>query len=74
MESCFTEGQTYIGCNSGGAGNPSVISDQTADSYVVTAASKSTNVFSVTHKSDGTYDRTCAANTAGAGCPTTLSW
>ena len=73
MESCFTDAQTYVGCTAG-AGNPSVVSGATVDAYTVTATSASTNTFTINRLSTGTYTRSCVANKAGAGCPTSLSW
>ena len=77
MESCFTDNQTYVGCTSGGPGNPSVISGQTADAYVAVATSASNNTFTITRiggtgATAGTYARTCnipATGKTGAGCP-----
>jgi type IV pilus assembly protein PilA len=74
MESCFTDDETYGGCSYAGPGNPAVISGQTVDGYVVSTMSKSGNTFAVQRLAAGTYSRSCVANTAGAGCPTTLSW
>ncbi|HEX8157583.1 MAG TPA: type II secretion system protein [Solirubrobacteraceae bacterium] len=74
IESCFTDGETYVGCTSPGAGNPAVISGQAVDGYIVTATSNSGNQFMVQRLATGSYSRSCLANTVGAGCPTTLSW
>jgi hypothetical protein len=49
-------------------------SGQTVDGYIVSTMSKSGNTFTVQRLAAGTYSRSCVANTAGAGCPTTLSW
>jgi type IV pilus assembly protein PilA len=72
MESCFTDNETYVGCTAG-SGNPATVSGADANGYTVTATSKSTNVFSITRNTDGTYTRACTANKAGAGCSGT-SW
>jgi type IV pilus assembly protein PilA len=75
MESCFTDNETYAGCTTGGPGNPSVISLQTADTYRVTATSKSGNTFTITRAIAGTFSRTCTATgSAKAGCSTLLTW
>ncbi|HEX8157582.1 MAG TPA: prepilin-type N-terminal cleavage/methylation domain-containing protein [Solirubrobacteraceae bacterium] len=74
MESCFTDNETYVGCSSPGAGNPSTVANQTIDSYDVTATSKSGNTFKISRLSNGTYTRSCTATKTGAGCPTSLTW
>jgi type IV pilus assembly protein PilA len=73
IESCFTDNETYAGCGPG-AGNPATIANADADSYEVTATSASGNTFKIERLAGGTYDRSCVANTLGAGCATTLSW
>ena len=72
MESCFTDNETYVGCTSGGAGNPSVISLQSVDGYTAVATSASNNTFTIRRNTDGTYTRICsipATGKTGAGCP-----
>jgi type IV pilus assembly protein PilA len=80
VESCFTDAQTYDGCNSG-PGNPAVVSLGTTDSYVVTATSASGNKFIIKRNgaadtAPGTYSRTCTVTggKTGAGCPSGLTW
>ncbi len=72
MESCFTDAETYVGCTAG-AGNPSVVTNPTASTFVVTATSKTDNAFTITRNADGTYTRTCTSVKTGAGCNGT-SW
>src|SRR4029079_16847729 len=70
MESCFTDNQTYVGCNLSGAGLPAsvVVSAQSAGGYVVTSTSKSANVFTITkNATTGVVTRTCTT-TGTAGC------
>jgi len=79
MESCFTDNQTYVGCTSGGNGNPSVISAQGTDTFTAVATSTSGNTFTIlrvggTGTDAGTYTRSCTAAKPGAGCPTSLTW
>jgi type IV pilus assembly protein PilA len=84
MESCFTDTETYVGCTDGGKGNPSVISGQGADTYIVTATSKSGNKFLIKRNGAldgvtlaGTYTRSCTVTGGGqtnAGCPSSLTW
>jgi len=82
VESCFTDAQTYAGCNSSGPGNPAVVTLGTVDSYTVTATSASGNKFIIKRiggtdaATAGTYQRTCTitGGKANAGCPTSLTW
>src|SRR3954467_14839601 len=82
MESCFTDTQTYVGCNASNANiqqsasglnvvdsaTPAQgqvgLSGQSATGYVVVAASKSANTFTIT-KNAGTITRTCTGTTGG---------
>jgi type IV pilus assembly protein PilA len=74
MESCFTQFETYDGCdtsgdvtNSGipnGAGTANVITPDGADGYSIVSTSKSGNVFTLTKSATG-VERTCT--TAGEG-------
>jgi type IV pilus assembly protein PilA len=74
MESCFADAQSYASCDltgsglnvGSGAGQVSVTG--TSNTYTITATSKSTNVFLITKKTDGTTDRTCTATVTGGGC------
>jgi type IV pilus assembly protein PilA len=72
MESCYTDAETYAGCTAG-SGNPSTVSNDTANGYTVSAVSKSGNTFTITRNADGTYTRGCTVVKAGAGCSGT-SW
>jgi type IV pilus assembly protein PilA len=76
IESCFADEQSYVPCvdlSKSGLGSD-VAATGTVDTYVITATSKSTNQFLITKKADGTTDRTCVANSKGAGCKTDLTW
>ena len=85
VESCFTQTQNYAGCDTAAElGNtglnivdaaPAANTDQVdisgadADEYVVTAASRSGNSFTITKNPNGTSTRTCSsAGTASGGC------
>jgi type IV pilus assembly protein PilA len=75
MESCFTDNETYIGCDTL-AGNPQLpasaaITGASLTGYVVTVASKTSPVhtFIITKSATG-YVRTCTPHGAG-GCKTT---
>jgi type IV pilus assembly protein PilA len=84
MESCYTEADTYVGCDLtgsglkvGSAGGEVAVSGQTTTAYLVTATSKSGNTFVITKNDDGTTSRSCAitGGTAKGGCQgTPLSW
>jgi type IV pilus assembly protein PilA len=77
MESCFTDAQTYAGCqttltstNTGlslgtGNGQVQVVGTPTATGYVVTAKSANGRTFTITHSSSGNA-RTCGPT--GGGC------
>ena len=89
VESCFADTQTYTTCvtaaqlgttglplidntTTPGDGNVSVTSSADT-SYVITAESKSTNVFTITKTAGGAAARTCT--TAGeGGCKTGGLW
>jgi type IV pilus assembly protein PilA len=76
MESCFTQLETYTGCegsqdvlSSGipsGAGKPNVITGADDNGYVITSTSKSTHKFILTKSATG-VDRTCTPPSTG-GC------
>ena len=73
MESCFTDNQSYTGCTTGNAAVPTIPAD--GSTYSVTATSASGNTFTIARNATtGAYTRSCVANKAGAGCPTSLSW
>ena len=70
MESCYTDAETYVGCGAKlpAAGLPAskvVSANETANSYEVTATSKSGNKFTITKASDGTTTRTCTGTDGG---------
>jgi type IV pilus assembly protein PilA len=89
MESCFTQQQTYAGCEalvdgdvqtSGlplgtGAGQVDVVdASQTADAYTIEAESKSGNVFTIT-KSAGKFVKPYTCTTGGkGGCSSSGTW
>jgi type IV pilus assembly protein PilA len=77
MESCFTEKQTYAGCDAKtiDPGLSSVTTaDQTTTVYTLTATSKSGNTFTLAHNS-GTGDvRTCDGTAASKGGCNGTSW
>jgi type IV pilus assembly protein PilA len=76
MESCFTTGETYVGCNAtqsdiansglpvSGANASLVISGQTATDYKLVGTSKSGNTFTY-DKQGATVTKSCTGN---AGC------
>ena len=81
MESCFTDAQTYLGCETGGVraltsantglsigtGNSqvSVVGMPSATGYVVTAKSENGRTFTITHNTSTGNARTCSS---GGGC------
>ena len=83
VESCYAQTQDYTACEnttqmgstgltvvfSGTPAAGEVLFDATAaDTYVVTAASRSTNTFTITKSSTGTSARTCTATVGNGGC------
>jgi type IV pilus assembly protein PilA len=79
MESCYTEGNTYAGCDLAGSGldvgtNPGQVDISTAgttNTYTVTAISKSNNTFSIEKQDTGVSVRSCtvpATGTDKGGC------
>ena len=86
MESCFTDAQTYLGCETSldsaatglrvgtGAGQVAIVGTPTATGYVVTAKSKASNgtrTFSITHSASGNV-YTCTPS--GGCCPSSGNW
>ncbi len=72
MESCFSDNETYVGCNLAGSGlkvgtgeGEVAASGQTASVYTVTAKSKSSNTFTITKNTDGTTSRSCTGTDGG---------
>jgi type IV pilus assembly protein PilA len=83
MESCFTNSETYAGCNTSddvtgsgipiGSGNGEVtVTPNTTVGYTVIGNSESGNKFTIT-KSGGTTTRTCDTDGKG-GCPSNGNW
>jgi type IV pilus assembly protein PilA len=72
MESCFTETDTYVGCDPTEGGVTGVVlSDESATGYKLTATSKSKNTFSITKDgTTGVSTRTCSTTggTTKGGC------
>ena len=80
MESCFTDNETYVGCDDTATLAPAGLdttkvtaSDQTVDGYTITATSKSGNVFTAKKTGGGPVAKTCTT-TGTAGCPSSGTW
>jgi type IV pilus assembly protein PilA len=75
MESCFTDSQTYAGCESTVERGPTIaanaITPNGAVGFSVVATSASTNTFTITKDANG-YQRTCT-QTGEGGC-TGTNW
>jgi type IV pilus assembly protein PilA len=71
MESCYVEGETYVGCTT----TPATISAQTAGGYVAEQLSASGNTFRIVRSSAG-YARECdvPAGHDRGGCPVGGNW
>jgi type IV pilus assembly protein PilA len=75
MESCFTTGETYVGCNAtqadiAGSGLPlstMVISNQSATDYTIVGTSKSGHTFTYAKTAAG-VTKTCTPAGGGGGC------
>ena len=75
MESCFTTGETYVGCDAtqadiAGSGLPLstlTISGQTATAYNIVGTSTSGHTFTY-DKSGSTVTKTCTPAGGGGGC------
>jgi type IV pilus assembly protein PilA len=67
MESCYVEGQTYLGCAA--PTGVAFVGTPDATTYTVRATSKSKNTFDIT-KAGGAYTRACstAGGTTDGGC------
>ena len=87
IEACFANEQAYTNCmpkadgtlggdatglKIGGSGGE-VTAAVSGQGYIVTATSKSTNVFKITKADDGSTTRSCTT-AANGGCPTGGSW
>jgi type IV pilus assembly protein PilA len=72
MESCFTDSQTYVGCDTTIEKGPTIIATggsvtpNGAVGFTVVAASQSGNTFTITKSASG-YARTCT-QTGQGGC------
>jgi type IV pilus assembly protein PilA len=81
VESCFTDEQNYANCEKGDTAmadaklgaNVTITAPSGSDLYKVDATSKSSNTFTITKKSDGSYERTCSTSGKGS-CPSSGSW
>jgi type IV pilus assembly protein PilA len=83
LESCYTNSQTYVGCNTAqdvtesgiavGTGAGQVTLTLAAGNYTVVAHSDSGNNFTITKPASGSITRTCTATGKGA-CPTSGNW
>jgi type IV pilus assembly protein PilA len=75
MESCFTDSQTYAGCESTIEKGPTIgaggVTPSGAVGFTIVATSQSGNTFSITKDATG-YHRTCT-QTGQGGCSGT-SW
>jgi type IV pilus assembly protein PilA len=83
MESCFTDNQSYSGCDTqpevknlaSGLDGLTVTVDDPVKQYTVVATSKSKNVFTLVHSADTGDTRNCtSAGTSKGGCPSGGSW
>src|ERR1700738_2326461 len=82
VESCYSDTQAYTGCGTAvlsGQGSPiqPTVSDPstgaTANTYTVTATSKSGNTFTIARDASGNYTRSCTVQGKGS-CPPSGSW
>lgn len=76
LESCFTDAQTYVGCNTSAADGLNTVTAASItveeNGYEVDATSESDNVFTITKDAaTGEISRTCTTQ-GNAGC--TESW
>jgi type IV pilus assembly protein PilA len=78
VESCYADAQDYTACKSpgvlSGSGITASVDAATADTYTVTATSKSKNVFTIKRNADGTTTRACTNNAGGQGSCAGGSW
>ncbi len=90
VESCYAQKQAYSSCNTAAAlgttgltvvtGAPAASSDEVsvvasgADTYTITAASKSGNTFSIIKGSNGTSTRECTSTGASNGGCDGTTW
>jgi type IV pilus assembly protein PilA len=80
MESCFTDNETYVGCDDTTLSNAGLdapakvaVTGQTVNAYTITATSKSGNSFVAAKTAGGPVAKTCTA-TGKAGCPSSGTW
>src|SRR4051794_5825272 len=79
MESCFTDNETYVGCDDTMLGNAGLdttkvnVTGQAVDGYTITATSKSGNVFKAVKTGGGPVAKTCTSS-GTAGCPSSGKW
>ncbi|HEX2162066.1 MAG TPA: prepilin-type N-terminal cleavage/methylation domain-containing protein [Thermoleophilaceae bacterium] len=79
LESCYTDAQTYVGCETDAAVGFDTLNvegasiETGADTFTVTAVSKSDNIFTISKAADGTTTRGCTVvGGDDGGC--TESW
>jgi type IV pilus assembly protein PilA len=77
VESCFADAQDYTGCATvaamTGAGLPLITAASgTTNSYSVTATSKSGGTFTIARDTAGVVTRTCTGT--GGSCPASKTW
>ena len=78
VESCYANSESYADCETSNDVDSSGISgvaftNMTADTYTLTATSKSDNTFTIAKGANGTTTRTCDTDGEGA-CPSNGSW
>src|SRR2546423_8089275 len=89
IESCFTDAQSYASCTNtvglpntglplqsvavGSVSTASVAASGGTNSYTIVALSKSGNLFSITHDSNGVTSRTCSGANSGS-CLNAGTW
>ena len=71
IESCFTDGNTYVGCQPDVApgGGPVELRSATVSTYEVVARSHSGNEYRIFRAPDGMLQRACVAPVATPSCP-----
>jgi type IV pilus assembly protein PilA len=89
VESCYAQTQDYTDCDAGTIGNTGLdvvyaagdpgpgkvgFNATAANTYVITAESKSGNTFSITKETDGTSERSCDGSAATNGGCNGTSW
>jgi type IV pilus assembly protein PilA len=71
VESCYADSQDYTKCVTPGVltgtGITATVTAASATVYTVVATSKSTNLFTIERKSDGTTSRACTVGGSGGG-------